>query len=195
MSRKGQIEQLEAAIHTIRGQRVMLDSDLAEIYQVTTSALNQQLKRNRNRFPVDFAFQLTREEFVSLISQNVISKPRRGGRTKLPWVFTEHGAIMLASVLNSDVAVEASIRVVRAFIRLREMMLANAELSRRVDDLESRVGSHDAAISQLFAAIRQLIAAPAEKKKRQIGFHVRERNGVYRVRRQIRNQKLEIRNP
>lgn len=206
MIRKDKIEKLEAAIHTIRGQRVMLDSELAEIYQVTTKRLNEQLRRNRARFPEDFAFQLTAEEFTNLRSQiatsttglrsqNATLKPLRGKHRKYnPWVFTEHGAIMLASVLNSEVAVEASVRVVRAFIRLREMVLGNAELSRRVDDLESRVGSHDAAIAQLFAAIRQSLSPPAEKKKRQIGFHVRERNGIYRVRRRMSNQQSAISN-
>src|SRR5690349_9925991 len=106
-------EGIQSLILTIRGQRVMLDSDLARIYGVSTGQLNQALKRNPGRFPVDFAFQIERQEFVNLISQSVISSSY-GGRRTLPWVFTEHGAIMLASVLNSPVAVEASVRVVRA---------------------------------------------------------------------------------
>src|SRR6267378_4565716 len=121
MSLRRKIANLESAIYLIRGQRVMLDSDLAVVYGVSTRQLNQQLKRNRNRFPEDFAFQLGHDEFRALMSQVVISKKGRGGRRKLAWVFTEHGAIMLASVLNSDMAVEASVRVVRAFIRMREI--------------------------------------------------------------------------
>src|SRR5688572_16226227 len=104
-------ERIQSLILTIRGQRVMLDSDLARIYGVTTGQLNQALKRNLKRFPEDFAFQIGRQEFADLISQFVISKNGRGGRRTLPWVFTEHGAIMLASILNSPVAVDASVRV------------------------------------------------------------------------------------
>ncbi|PYK99284.1 MAG: DNA-binding protein [Verrucomicrobia bacterium] len=111
----------QPAIHLVRGQRVMLDSDLAKIYQVSTKRLNQQLRRNRSRFPVDFAFRLTVEELTNLRLQTATSK-KHGGLRYLPWVFTEHGAIMLASVLNSDIAVQASVRVVRAFVRLREMV-------------------------------------------------------------------------
>jgi ORF6N domain len=178
MTSPREIQTVENAIHLVRGQRVMLDSDLAAIYGVSTMRLNEQLRRNKKRFPSDFAFQLTREEFTTLISQFAISKKGRGGRRTLPWVFTEHGAIMLASVLNSDIAVEASVRVVRAFVRLREIVSANAELAAKFAELERRLDSHDEAIAQLFAAIRQLLA-PAPEKKREIGFHVRERSGRY----------------
>jgi hypothetical protein len=171
--------QLESAIYLIRGQRVMLDSDLAKIYGVSTMRLNEQLRRNKKRFPFDFAFQLTREEFTNLISQFAISRSH-GGRRKLPWAFTERGAIMLASVLNSAVAIDASVRVVRAFVRLREIISANAELAAKFAQLERRLDSHDEAIAQLFAAIRQLLA-PAPGKKREIGFHVRERRARYRA--------------
>src|SRR5213593_202721 len=123
MSSHRRIANLESAIHLIRGHRVMLDSDLAAIYGVTTKRLNEQLKRNRPRFPDDFAFQLTLQEFTNLRSQSATSKGR-GGRRYLPWVFTEHGALMLANVLNSDVAIQASVRVVRAFVRLRQMVAA-----------------------------------------------------------------------
>jgi len=173
------IDNVESAIYLIRGQRVMLDSDLAEIYGVTTARLNEQLRRNRKRFPEDFVFQLTHEEFTRLISQIAISKKRRGGRRKLPWVFTEHGAIMLASVLNSDVAVQASVRVVRAFVRLREMVAANAQLSAKLEELERRLDSHDEAIVDLFAALKRLVE-PEPKSKREIGFHVREAAARYR---------------
>lgn len=182
MAADDRLTTVENAIHLIRGQRVMLDSDLAKIYGTTTVRLNQQRRRNAKRFPADFAFQLTREEFTSLISQNVISK--RGGRRHLPWVFTEHGAIMLASVLNADVAVDASIRVVRAFVRLREMISANPELARKFAELERRLDVHDEQIAHLFAAIRQLLA-PAPEKKREIGFHVRENAPRYRARKKV----------
>jgi hypothetical protein len=181
MSLRRKIANLEAAIHLIRGQRVMLDSDLAAIYGVSTRQLNQQLKRNRNRFPEDFAFQLGHEEFRALMSQIVTSNKARGGRRKLPWAFTEHGAIMLASVLNSDIAVQASIRVVRAFVGLREMVAANAQLAARLKELEHRLDSHDEAIADLFATLKRLLEPPEPQTRREIGFHVRERSGRYRA--------------
>lgn len=187
------IEQIEHAIHWIRGQKVMLDSDLAAIYGVTTSRLNEQRKRNRARFPVDFAFQLDAEEFAhlksqiatsnlrgaSLISQFATSKKGRGGRRKLPWVFTEHGALMLASVLNSKVAIDASVRVVRAFIRLRELLLANKELALKFHELEGRMDKQDTNIGRLFEAIRRLLEPPPVETKREIGFHMREDEPAY----------------
>ena len=175
-----------ALILTIRGQRVMLDSDLAGIYGVNTGQLNQALKRNASRFPKDFAFELAREEFTNLISQSVISS-LHGGRRTLPWVFTEHGAIMLASVLNSPVAVEASVRVVRAFVYLREQLLANRELAKKFAELEKRLDGHDESISVLFEAIRRLLEPPMpDETKREIGFHMRETAPPYRVRVQRR---------
>ena len=181
MTSPREMQTVEKAIHLVRGQRVMLDSDLAAIYGVSTMRLNEQRRRNKKRFPSDFAFQLTRKEFANLISQFATSRSH-GGRRKLPWAFTEHGAIMLASVLNSDIAVEASVRVVRAFVRLREIISANAELAAKFAQLERRLDSHDEAIAQLFAAIRQLLA-PAPEKKREIGFHVREKSARYRAKR------------
>ena len=179
----------EPAIHLTRGRRVMLDSDLAAIYQVSTKRLNQQLRRNRSRFPADFAFQLTAEELTDLKSQIATSSLRlqtatskkRGGRRYLPWVFIEHGAIMLASVLNSDVAVQASVRVVRAFVRLREMVAGNATLAVKLAELERRLDSHDESIANLFQFIRQLLTPPT-KPNREIGFHVREDGARYRIR-------------
>jgi len=189
------IDNVERAIYLIRGQRVMLDSDLAAIYQVTTKRLNQQFTRNRKRFPLDFAFQLTAGEFTNLRSQIATSSfglrlqfatsNRRGGRRYLPWVFTEHGAIMLASVLNSDVAVQASVRVVRAFIKLREMVAANAQLASKLEELERRLDSHDEAIVDLFAVLKRLLEPPEPKTKREIGFHVRERSARYRTKRRF----------
>jgi ORF6N domain len=188
MTNPREIQTVENAIHLVRGQRVMLDSDLAAIYGVTTKRLNEQLKRNRQRFPHDFAFQLTTEEFATLRSQiatsnlksQIATSSSHGGKRKLPWVFTEHGAIMLASVLNSAVAIDASVRVVRAFVRLREIISANAELAAKFAQLERWLDTHDEAIAQLFAAIRQLLTPPP-RKKREIGFHVRERRARYRT--------------
>ena len=187
MSSTRKIDNVESAIYLIRGHRVMLDSDLAAIYQVTTRRLNEQLRRNRKRFPEDFAFQLTAEEFRNLKSQiatsslrsQFVSSSSHGGKRKLPWVFTEHGAIMLASVLNSNVAVQASVRVVRAFVRLREMVAANAQLASKLEELERRLDSHDEAIVDLFAALKRLLEPTELKKKREIGFHVRERASRY----------------
>src|SRR6202047_775988 len=179
------IENVERAIYLIRGRRIMLDSDFAAIYGTSTMRLNEQFRRNRKRFPDDFAFVLTREEFVRLISQIAISKKGRGGRRKLPIAFTEHGAIMLASVLNSDVAVQASVRVVRAFVRLREMVSANAQLAAKLAELERRLDSHDEAIVDLFATLRRLLEPAEPAPKREIGFHVRERAARYRTRRRF----------
>lgn len=182
MSSHRKIANLQSAIHLIRGHRVMLDSDLAMIYGVTTKRLNEQLKRNRLRFPADFAFQLTVQEFRTLKSQ-IATSSSHGGKRKLPWVFTEHGALMLASVLNSAIAVQASVRVVRAFVRLREMVAANAPLAAKLEELERRFDSHDEAIANLFATLKQLLEPPEAPKRREIGFHVRETAARYRVRR------------
>jgi len=169
----------------------MLDSDLARIYGVTTIRLNEQFRRNRERFPADFAFQLTRQEVANLRSQTAISS-LHGGRRYLPWAFTEHGAIMLASVLNSPVAVEASVRVVRAFVYLREQLAASQvnrkEIAKRLAELESHVGEHDEAFQLIFSTLRELIEPPvpeAEMPKREIGFHIREEAPPYRVRTRI----------
>src|SRR5258708_5462265 len=139
------IQTIAGPIHFIRGQKVMLDSDLASIYGVTTAQLNQALRRNRERFPLDFAFKISAVEYKTLRSQSVISKGR-GGRRYRPWVFTEHGALMLASVLNSQVAFEASIRVIRAFIHLREMLASSKDLAVKFAELERRLNGNDEAI-------------------------------------------------
>ena len=184
------LRNIDNEIHLVRGQRVMLDSVLAEIYGVSTKRLNEQLKRNRKRFPADFAFQLTAQEFMNLKSQfatsssdlrsQIATSSAHGGKRKAPWVFTEHGAIMLASVLKSDIAIQASVRVVRAFVKLREMVAANAQLAAKLKELERRLDSHDEAIVDLFAALNRLLEPP-EKPKRKIGFHVRERSAPYRA--------------
>lgn len=156
---------IETRILVIRGQRVMLDSDLAEIYGVETRALVQAIKRNKSRFPDDFMFPLTHPEFQNLKSQNVMSSPW-GGRRTLPYAFTEHGALMLASVLRSDRAVTMSIYVVRAFARLRELLSTHEDLRRKIEEMESR---YDQQFKIVFDALRELIDPPPKNKKR-IGF-------------------------
>lgn len=173
-------KRIEEMIFLIRGQRVMLDSDLARVYGVTTKRLKEQFRRNIERFPKDFAFQLTRQELANLRSQ-IATSSSHGGIRHLPVVFSEHGALMLASILNSDIAIGASIRVVRAFVWIREQLAANKELANKLSELESRLGEHDEAIANLFEAIRQLLN-PVEKSKREIGFHIRETSPAYRVR-------------
>jgi hypothetical protein len=156
----------------------MLDTDLAVLYGVETRVLVQAVKRNSNRFPTDFMFQLSDEEANLLRSQIVISKNRRGGRRYLPYVFTEQGVAMLSSVLNSERAVEINIEIMRAFVRLREMILSNKDLARKLDALEHKFESHDVHIRSLFEAIRQLMIPP-EPKKRRIGFLVKEKAARY----------------
>ena len=153
----------------------MLDADLAQIYGVTTARLNEQVRRNTERFPSDFVFQLTREELTDLMSQIATSKKDgRGGLRKLPFVFTEHGAMMAAMVLRSERAVEMSVFVVRAFVKMREMLSSNAILSKKLDELEQRVASHDDSLSEILSALRQLVEPDeTEPKKREIGFHVK----------------------
>jgi len=165
------LDRIERAILVVRGRRVMLDSDLAQVYGVLTGRLNEQVRRNAARFPDDFVFQLTAEELAALISQIPISKIGRGGRRKLPWVFTEHGAVMAAHVLKSPVAVRASIQVVRAFIRLREVLASSAVLAHQLADLERRMVSHDRQFAVVFEAIRKLMGPPEpEKRKPPLGF-------------------------
>jgi len=171
-------EQIERLILLIRGHKVMLDTDLAVLYGVETRVLVQAVKRNSNRFPTDFMFQLSDEEANLLRSQIVISKNRRGGRRYLPYVFTEQGVAMLSSVLNSERAVEINIEIMRAFVRLREMILSNKDLARKLDALEHKLESHDVHIRSLFEAIRQLMAPP-EPTKRRIGFLVKEKAARY----------------
>ena len=159
-------EFVENAILLVRGERVILDADLAKLYGVTTARLNQQVKRNLERFPSDFMFELTKKEYESLMLQIATSSVTHGGRRKLPFVFTEHGAIMAANVLNSKTAVQASVQVVRAFIRLRQMLTSNAELARKLSDLERK---YDSQFRVVFDAIRQLMTPP-EPQRKQIGF-------------------------
>lgn len=159
-------------IYYVRTKKVILDSDLAELYGVPTKRLNEQVRRNAERFPEDFMFRLTKEEFDHLKSQIATSsaeKKRHGGRRTLPFVFTEHGAIMAATVLNSKQAVEVSVFVVRAFVQLREMLAGHKQFSRRLDELEKRLAHHDENFHLVFDAIKQLLMEE-EKPKRRIGF-------------------------
>ena len=161
--------QVEPRIRPVRGQSVILDSDLAAIYGVTTTVLNQAVKRNRERFPDDFLLRLTSDEFADLKSQSVTSSSGHGGRRKLPWAFTEHGAIMAASVLNSPRAVEMSVFVVRAFVRLRDFARTHAEIAAKLSALERKVTGHDEDLKRMFAALRGLLDPPT-KPSRPIGF-------------------------
>ena len=174
---------IESSILVLRGQRAILAADLAKIYGVDTRVLNQAVKRNRERFPEDFTFRLTRDEASAIAasrSQSVILK--RGENIKyLPYVFTEHGAIMAANVLNSPHAVRMSVYVVRAFIRLRHTVERQKEIMVKLDELERTVTAHDSNIKTLFATVRQLMTAP-EPKKRKIGFLVEEKAAAYRRR-------------
>jgi hypothetical protein len=174
-------EVVEKRILLIRGERVMIDADLAQLYGVTTKRLNEQVKRNKDRFPVDFMFQLTPDEKVELVA-NCDHLRRLRFSAALPYAFTEHGAIMLASVLNSRRAIEASIYVVRAFVRLRSLLASHKELAYKLKELEERISKHDSDIQTIVRAIRELMAPP-EKPRRQIGFRVEERKAVYKVRR------------
>jgi hypothetical protein len=167
-------QDITRAILVLRGQRVLLDAELAALYGVTTKRFNEQVKRNRERFPEDFMFQLTAEEDAVLRSQFATLKSGRGQHRKYrPYAFTEHGAIMAATILNSPRAIEMSVYVVRAFVQLRELLSSNKELARRFAQLETRLDkkltAHDEAIAAILSAIRQLMHPPAPKR-RPIGF-------------------------
>jgi hypothetical protein len=173
------IERIAQKILYLRGQKVILDRDLAALYGVETRVLNQAVKRNADRFPEDFVFTLSREE-IRRISQIVTSSsPLKF--SKQVRVFTEEGVAMLSSVLNSERAVKVNIAIMRAFVKLRETLETNRELARKFSDLEKRVGKHDEEIAAIIEAIRQLMLPP-EKPRREIGFHVREKAARYRAR-------------
>jgi len=159
------VDRIEKAILLIRGQKVMLDADLAELYGVETKVLVQAVKRNLERFPEDFMFQLSQEEFAILRSQ-IVTSSDWGGRRYRPYAFTEQGVAMLSSVLRSQRAIQVNIEIMRAFIRLRQMVASHVELARKLDALEKK---YDAQFKQVFEAIRQLMAPP-EPKRRPIGF-------------------------
>jgi phage regulator Rha-like protein len=162
---KPSVDHIENLIRTIRSEKIIIDADLAQLYGVETKVLVQAVKRNLRRFPTDFMFRLTEEEFGFLRSQFVTSKGR-GGRRHLPYAFTEHGVLMAANVLNSERAVQASVQIVRTFVKLRQIVLANADLVRKLTELEKK---YDAQFNVVFEAIRQLMMPPLTKRK-QIGF-------------------------
>lgn len=163
-------ERIAHSILLLRGQKVLLDADLAELYGVETRVLVQAVKRNLDRFPADFMFQLDAEEAAALRSQFVISNAGRGGRRYAPYAFTEQGVAMLSSVLSSPQAIAVNIEVMRAFVRLREVLAGNKELATKLGELERKLKGHDQAIAGILDAIRQLMAPPPVPKKRPIGF-------------------------
>ena len=167
------LERIESQIFFIRGQKVMLDTDLARLYEVETRVLVQAVKRNIERFPGDFMFQLTQDEFDFLRSQSVISNPeRRGGRRYLPYAFTEQGVAMLSSVLRSDRAIHVNIEIMRAFLRLRQVLASHKELAGKLAELEKK---YDTQFRVVFDAIRELMTPAEPKNKRPIGFSRGER--------------------
>jgi hypothetical protein len=164
-------EQILKIIILVRGQKAIMDSDLATLYGVETRRLNEQVRRNIDKFPDDFMFQLSKDEFESLKSQFATSSSTWGGRRKLPLVFTEHGALQAANVLNSPQANKMSVFIIRAFVKLREMALTNEKLSRKFIELEKRVSDHDEILIELIQEIRKLIGSSRSKGKRHsIGF-------------------------
>jgi len=160
------VERVERRILFIRGEKVILDADLAELYGVTTKRLNEQVRRNRERFPPDFMFQLTAEEKAEVVA-NCDHLARLKFSPALPLAFTEHGAIMAANVLSSPKAVAASVTVVRAFVRLRQMLASHTDLARKLEDLEKRYDSH---FKQVFTAIRALMDSPGDPPTKRIGY-------------------------
>lgn len=174
------LKQIQSAICLIRGQKVMLDRDLAQLYGVPTKALKQAVRRNAARFPADFMFELNPDEFAAWRSQVVTSKADRKGLRYAPMAFTEQGVAMLSSVLNSERAILVNITIMRAFVRLRTLLETHADLARKLEALEKR---YDVQFRSVFDAIRQLMI-PAARPRKQIGFHVREKSPVYRARRQ-----------
>lgn len=170
------LDKVENAIHVIRGQRVMLDSDLAALYSVTTRQLNQHVARNKERFPEDFAYQLTQEVFTALMSQFVTSNKGRGGRRKMPWAFTEQGVAMLSSVLKSPTAVRVNIEIMRTFVRVRRLMATPGELVEQLTKLAETVQLHDDQIQMINQVLQQMLTTPPAPR-RPIEFHAKEKGG------------------
>jgi hypothetical protein len=175
------VERVQQVIYLIRGQKVMLDYELADLYGVPTKVLKQAVRRNIDRFPSDFMFELTNQEFTNLRSQIVTSSlPQWGGTRYKPMAFTQEGVAMLSGVLHSARAVQVNIAIMRAFVRLREALSASKDLARTLAELERRIASHDASIQTLFQAIRQLMT-PSESSRKKIGFTVKEKGAVYKT--------------
>lgn len=168
------LDRIESKIYRLRGQRVMLDTDLADVYAVETRVLNQAVKRNLNRFPADFMFQLSEDEAKNLpMRSQIVIASKRNIRYR-PYAFTEHGAVMLATILKSPTAIEASLQVVRAFVRLRTILLEHQDLASRIEQLEQKASAHDKNFGTVFAALKQLLQQPETGNKRQIGFTAKE---------------------
>jgi hypothetical protein len=163
--------ELDAHIHVVRGQRVILDEDLARMYAVATKRLNEQVARHRDRFPRDFAFRLSLQEVTNLKSQIATSNLGHGGRRKLPWAFTEQGVAMLSSVLRSRMAVRVNIEIMRAFVRIRRLLATPGELVAQLQQLAETVQLHDAQIREIADVLRKLIEPPPDGPKRRFGFH------------------------
>ena len=184
------IRAVESVILSLRGQRVILDADLASIYGVPTFRFNEAVGRNRVRFPQDFMFQLTREEVDCLISQNAMSKPGRGGRRTLPYAFTEHGAVMAANILRSPKAVQMSVFIVRAFVRMRQALLSRIEMEKRLEQIEKILLVHDNSLRDLYQKILPLLLPPPDPPATEVsGFRIRERRAQYGTKRQRRTNK------
>ncbi len=173
-------QSIEKKIFLIRGYKVMLDADIAMMYGVQTKVMIQSVKRNIQRFPSEFMFQLSEREYKSLRSQFVTSKSGKGGRRYLPYVFTEHGVAMLATVLRSERAIQMSIQIIKAFVRLRQFLSSHKDLEKKLLLLEERIDTHDKDIQSIVEAIKQMIDPPI-KEKRQIGFRIAESSARYRV--------------
>jgi len=184
-------------IVTVRGKRVILDRDLAALYGVPTFRFNEAVKRNRNRFPEDFVFQLTRDEAASLTSQFAMSKSGRGGRRTLPYAFTEHGTVMAANILRSPKAIQMSVFVVRAFIRMRQILIKQRGLARKLaaleEELTARLDVHETAISEMLGQIKRLLSPPPEPEplKKRIGFLVEEPHVPYKSSKGYKKQKRQ----
>ena len=201
-------DPLSGRIHTIRGQRVILDADLARLYGTTTKVFNQSIKRNVTRFPGDFAFQLTAEEFEVLRSQIATtsghppegakrnrsqivtgSKARHRNIGYQPWAFTEHGAVMAANVLRSPRAVEMSVYVVRAFIKQRELLMAQSDVLKKLAQMDAKLLKHDDALRLIWRELQPLLNPPPAPPKPQIGFNVKEESSVYRIQKKAKKSR------
>ena len=164
-----ELAKIEQRIYSIRGVRIMLDADLANLYGVSTKRLNEQFRRNRKRFPDDFAFQLTAEETDALRSQ-IATSSSHGGRRYRPWAFTEHGALQAANILNSANAVHMSVFVIRAFVKMREQLATNAAILKRLAEIDRSLLVHDSALRDIYQKLRPLLAPPPESPRPRIGF-------------------------
>ena len=190
-------DDITTLIVTVRGKRVILDRDLAALYGVPTFRFNEAVKRNRNRFPEDFMFQLTGDEATCLTSQIAMSKSRRGGRRTLPYAFTEHGTVMAANILRSPKAIQMSVFVVRAFIRMRQMLIEQRGLARKLaaleEELTARLDVHETAINEILRQIRRLLSSPPEPEppKKRIGFLVEEPHVPYKSSKGFKKQKRQ----